>query len=111
MVFERVWLEGPSSILTEETLRDMHGLSLGAVVGDRVGNVKRKEEDKASITDCVKWNKVVSLEKQLIQVNKRALRTELLAGFPWEFTTVEIFKYVNYKHINSTSGCVYIRFG
>lgn len=52
--------EGPP-ILTEETLRDMHGLSLGAVVGVRVGNVKRKEEDKASITEFVKWNRVVSL--------------------------------------------------
>lgn len=108
--FERVWLEGPSSILTEETLRDMQGLSLGAVVGDRVGNVKRKEEDKASITDCVKWNKVVSLAKQLIQVNKRALRTnifwQIILGrvHPLGITTVEIFKYVNYKHINITSG-------
>lgn len=60
MVFEGVWVVGLSSILTEETLRDLPGLSLGAVVGDWVGNVERKEEDKASITVFVKEEKVAS---------------------------------------------------
>jgi hypothetical protein len=50
VVFEGVWVVGLSSILTQETLRDFPGLRLGAVFGDLVGNVERKEEDKASIT-------------------------------------------------------------